>query len=200
MALSLVLLAFIVWRRWRRCLPSSGFVAALLGLLSTACVLEAFQKFTAVVHQEGIILSSNELLERSIIVCFTVAVAVAWNFVASELQDLVIRRPTASVKALDEDSSSLLARQACTILLPLFKDVIRNGVSATARITALPRGIRCKGLLQAATARLTSRKIAPRSRGSFMFVLLKVLWVDVLRVVLAVVGYYACVFARIPAL
>ncbi|XP_065292076.1 ATP-binding cassette sub-family C member 2-like [Dermacentor albipictus] len=200
MALSLVLLALITWRRWRRCLPPSGFIAALLGLLSTACLLEAFQKFTVLFHDKRITLSFNDHLERSIILCFTVAATVTWNFVASELQDLVIRRPTASVRLVDEDSSSLLSRQACTILLPLFKDVNRHGVSATARIPALRRGIRCKGLIQAITARLISCKIVPRSRGSFLLVLLKVLWMDVLWIVLAVVGYYASVFARIPAL
>ncbi|XP_070397324.1 ATP-binding cassette sub-family C member 2-like isoform X2 [Dermacentor albipictus] len=161
MALSLVLLALIAWRRWRRCLPPSGFIAALLGLLSTACLLEPFQKFTVLFHQKRITLSSNDHLERYIIVSFTVAATVTWNFVASELQDLVIRRPTGCVRPVDEDSSSLLSRQACTILLP---------------------------------------KIAPRSRGSFVLVLLKVLWMDVLWIVVAFVGYYACVFARIPAL
>ncbi|KAH7976176.1 hypothetical protein HPB52_009486 [Rhipicephalus sanguineus] len=40
-ALSSVAMMVIVWKRWRRSLPPSGFVCTLLGFLSTAAVLDA---------------------------------------------------------------------------------------------------------------------------------------------------------------
>ncbi|KAH6921539.1 hypothetical protein HPB50_002178 [Hyalomma asiaticum] len=55
----MVLLALIVWRRWCRCLPPSGFVAALLGLISSACVLEVFEKYTAVLEGKATNMSTE---------------------------------------------------------------------------------------------------------------------------------------------
>ncbi|XP_077547624.1 uncharacterized protein LOC144159820 [Haemaphysalis longicornis] len=52
MALSLVLILLLLRIRRQRCLPPSGFVCALLGLLLTASVLDAFREFTTAVKPQ----------------------------------------------------------------------------------------------------------------------------------------------------
>ncbi|XP_049275826.1 uncharacterized protein LOC125760139 [Rhipicephalus sanguineus] len=118
MAISLALLTLLVWRRWRQCLPPSGFAGALLGLLFTACVLDVFCQCTAVVQLQGITLSASQLDKTSFIVSLVVLATVMGNFVVSEIQDLVIKKPNKFVNLIDEDTSSLLARQSCSVLFP----------------------------------------------------------------------------------
>ncbi|XP_065303397.2 ATP-binding cassette sub-family C member 2-like [Dermacentor albipictus] len=95
---------------------------------------------------------------------------------------------------------SLLGRQACTVLCLLFKDARSTGASASARLPILRRGLHCKDLVQILTARLAAKRILPGQRSMFVTVLLKVLWMDALRVVLVTAAYYGCIYSRIPAL
>lgn len=118
MAISLVLILLVLRKRWRRCLPPSGFVAALLGLLLTASVLDVFCRFTTTVNPQDIILATPQLKRESVIVSFVLAAAVAGNFVASELQDLVLKRPTRSRKPINQDLASVLHRLVCVALFP----------------------------------------------------------------------------------
>ncbi|XP_049513744.1 ATP-binding cassette sub-family C member 2-like isoform X2 [Dermacentor silvarum] len=200
MALSIALLTLMLWRRWRRCLPPSGFAAAILGLLSTACVLDAFRLCAATTQLQDITLSANQLEKRSFIVSFIVLATVLGNFVLSEIQDLVIKNPKCHLESFDEDTMSLLGRQACTVLCPLFKDARSTGASASARLPVLRRGLRCKNLVQILTAKLAAKRILPGHRSTFVIVLAKVLWMDALRIFLVTATYYGCIYSRIPAL
>ncbi|KAL1420372.1 hypothetical protein MTO96_024205 [Rhipicephalus appendiculatus] len=201
MGISLALLTLLVWRRWRRCLPPSGFAAALLGLLFTACLLDVFCQCTAVVQLQDITLSASQLDRTSFIVSLVVLAVVMGNFVVSEIQDLVIKKPNKFVNLIDEDTSSLLARQSCSVLFPVFRDTLRKGVSASTRLPVLRRGMHCKNLVQTITGKLATERIPPgRRRTTFVIRLGKVLWVDTLRILLVTGGYYGCIYARIPAL
>ncbi|KAH6921791.1 hypothetical protein HPB50_004990 [Hyalomma asiaticum] len=178
MAISLALLTLLVWRRWRQCLPPSGFAAALLGLLFTACVLDVFCHCAAVTQLQDVMLSASHLEETSVVVNLVVLVTVMGNFLVSEIQDLVIKRPN-----------------------KVFKDTMRRGASAYARLPILRRGMHCKNLVRIFTAKLATRRIPlGRRRSTFVVLLSKVLWVDTLRIVLVTAGYYSCIYARIPAL
>nr|XP_054924737.1 uncharacterized protein LOC129383839 [Dermacentor andersoni] len=86
-------LTILLWRRWRQCLPPSGFSAVLLGLLSTACVLDVYCQCTAAVQLKDITLSATQLDKTSVIVSLVVLATVLGNFLVSEIQDLVIKRP-----------------------------------------------------------------------------------------------------------
>ncbi|KAK8760856.1 hypothetical protein V5799_027873 [Amblyomma americanum] len=200
MAISLGLLTLLVWRRWRQCLPPSAFAAGLLGVLSTACVLDVFRQFTAALQLQDIRLSAAELEEKSVIVTFIVAATVLGNFLASEIQDLVIKRPTRPAKLKDEDVTSPLGRQAVSALFPLFKESFRRGASASARIPLLRRGMHSKNLVQILTAKLAAKQILPGHRATFLAVVVKVLWVDAVRVLLVTVAYFSAIYSRIPAL
>ncbi|XP_077490031.1 ATP-binding cassette sub-family C member 2-like [Amblyomma americanum] len=198
MAICLVLLPLIVWRRWQRCLPTSAFAVALLGLLSTGCVLDAFLQFTALSEQESITLPERQPREAAVVMSFVVAASVIGSFLLSQLQDLVIKKPSRAQGMIDEDTSSVLGRQLCTPLFPMFADIVRKRPSA--QLPLLRRGIRCKPLVQTLASRLRQSEIRFGRRGPFMTALFRVLWVDVLRSSLSTIAYYACLFARIPAL
>ncbi|XP_049516423.1 ATP-binding cassette sub-family C member 3 [Dermacentor silvarum] len=200
MAFSLILLSVIVWRRWRRCLPPSAFVVALLGLQSTACVLDAFRLFTTVVDPKDITPFANRLQHKSLIVSFLLVAAVLGSFLVAEVHDLVIKKPSSSQELTDEDSSSLLARQVSTVLFPLFKNTLRKGASATPPLPVVRRGVRCKQLIQTLADQLSERGVLHKQRGSFVLTLLGVLWMDALRLTLASVFYYSCILGRISAL
>ncbi|XP_065302552.1 ATP-binding cassette sub-family C member 2-like isoform X1 [Dermacentor albipictus] len=200
MALSLILVTWIVWKRHQRCLPPSAFAASLLGLLSTGCALDAFLEFTTASHLQEITLSANNFREIAAIVIFVTAAAVAGNFLLSEVQDLVIERPKHTRKSADQDTLSVLGRQVSITLIRIYKSMSRKGRAATEEFPKLRRGLACERFVKALGSRLSARKMATGKRFLFSIALLKVFWVDVLRVVLAVVGYYACIFARIPAL
>lgn len=200
MAISLGLLTLLVWRRWRQCLPPSAFAAGLLGLLSTACVLDVFRQFTAALQLQDIRLSAAEFEEKSVIMSFIVAATILGNFLASEIQDLVTKRPNRSPRLSDEDETSPLGRQACSSLFPLFKDTFRRSASASLRLPLLRRGVRCKTLVQILTAKLSTKRIPPGRRGAFLAVVVRVLWVDTLRVFLVTAAYFGAIYARIPAL
>ncbi|KAH6945870.1 hypothetical protein HPB50_010383 [Hyalomma asiaticum] len=90
MAFSLILLLVTVWRRRHRCLPPSAFVVASLGLLCTACVLNAFRLFTMVVEQKDITTSASHLERISLVVSFLVLVGVIGSFLLAEIHDLMI--------------------------------------------------------------------------------------------------------------
>ncbi|XP_049513998.1 ATP-binding cassette sub-family C member 2-like [Dermacentor silvarum] len=200
MALSLILLAWIVWKRQQRCLPRSAFTAALLGLLSTGCALDAFLEFTTAAHLQDIILSANYLQKKSVIVIFVTVAAVSGNFLFSEVQDLVMKRPKHTRKSVDQATVSVLGHQVSTVLIRIFKDMSEKGTAAMKEFPRLRRGLACELFVKALGSKLSLRKMATGKRHAFYIALLKVLWVDALRVVLAIMGYYACVFARIPAL
>ncbi|KAL3227520.1 hypothetical protein MRX96_004218 [Rhipicephalus microplus] len=197
MAISLAVLTLLIWRRWRRCLPPSGFAGALLGLLFTACVLDVFCQCTTVVQLQDITLSASQLDKTSFTVSLVVLVTVMGNFVVSEIQDLIIKRPNKYVNSVDEDTTSLLARQSCSVLFPVFRDTLRKGVSASTRLPILRRGMHCKNLVRTVTVKLGDRG---RRRTTFVIRLCKVVWVDTLRILLVTGGYYSCIYARIPAL
>ncbi|XP_077495367.1 ATP-binding cassette sub-family C member 3-like isoform X2 [Amblyomma americanum] len=197
MAVCLVLLPAIVCRRWWQCLPPSAFAAALLGLLSTGCVLDAFLQSTALTQQESITLSERNLRATSVLMSVLVAAAVIGSFLLSQLEDLVIKRPRPQ-EMIDEDTSSLVGRQIVTSFFPLFVDVIRK--RPLAQLPMLRRGVRCKPLVLTLSSRLRESHIRPGRRQAFMTTFLRVLWVDFVRISLSTVGYYACIFARIPAM
>lgn len=199
MAVSLFLLGFIMRRRRKLCLPPSGFAVAILGMLFTACVLDVFRQFTAPVMLQELLLSTVQTEHKTIIVsCLMVATA-AGIFLGAEIQDLIIRAPVKKEELMDEDTLSILGRSACVSIFPLFKAIVRKKPTINA-IPPLRRGIRCRDLTQAFTAELEPRKKQPGERRSFVFTLMKVLWVDVLRMALATSAYYAFIFGRIPAL
>ncbi|XP_037271387.2 ATP-binding cassette sub-family C member 2-like [Rhipicephalus microplus] len=201
MAISLAVLTLLIWRRWRRCLPPSGFAGALLGLLFTACVLDVFCQCTTVVQLQDITLSASQLDKTSFTVSLVVLVTVMGNFVVSEIQDLIIKKPNKYVNSVDEDTTSLLARQSCSVLFPVFRDTLRKGVSASTRLPILRRGMHCKNLVRRVTVKLATERIPPgRRRTTFVIRLCKVVWVDTLRILLVTGGYYSCIYARIPAL
>nr|XP_037272775.1 canalicular multispecific organic anion transporter 2-like [Rhipicephalus microplus] len=200
MALSLVVLVCILWKRHRRCLPPSAFAVTLLGVMFTGCALDAFLKFNTAFSEQEITLSTYDLREKPVIVLFVMAAAVAGNFVLSEVQDLVISRRKYSGKRIDQDAQSVFGRQTCTVLYSIFKDMLQKGKTATKEIPMLRRGLVCETLVGAFASRMRASNKAPEQRCEFYINLFKVLWVDVLRVLLATVGYYACIFARIPAL
>ncbi|XP_077545396.1 multidrug resistance protein mrp-7-like [Haemaphysalis longicornis] len=58
----------------------------------------------------------------------------------------------------------------------------------------------CSRLVHAITARLKLHRIRSGQRSEFLKTLIKVLWVDFLRTALCTGAYFACIFARIPAL
>ncbi|KAL1476894.1 hypothetical protein MTO96_036166 [Rhipicephalus appendiculatus] len=148
-----------------------------------------------------ITLSTYDLREKPVIVLFVMAAAVAGNFVLSEVQDLVISRPKKhSRKRIDQDTQSVFGRRACTVLYSIFKDMLRKGTAATKEIPILRRGLVCEVLVGAFGSRMSASNMASQKRHAFYINLFKVLWVDIIRVLLATVGYYACILARIPAL
>ncbi|XP_065303398.2 ATP-binding cassette sub-family C member 2-like [Dermacentor albipictus] len=200
MAISLAFLTLLLWRRWRQCLPPSGFSAVLLGLLSTACVLDVYCQCTAAVQLKDITLSATQLDKTSVIVSLVVLATVLGNFVVSEIQDLVIKRPNRFVESIDEDTSSVLGRQICRALFPVFKDTLKRGTSASVRLPILRRGMRCKNLVTILVAKLSTKRIPPGRRSTFVIQLGKVLWVDTVRIFLVTAAYYSCIYARIPAL
>ncbi|XP_077545467.1 ATP-binding cassette sub-family C member 2-like [Haemaphysalis longicornis] len=200
MALSLVLILLLLRIRWQRCLPPSGFVCALLGLLFTASVLDSFRQFTTAIKLQEINLSTSGLDKESVIVSFVLAAAVAGNFFASELQDLVLKRPTRPKKPIDEDTTSVFHRQACFVFLPLLKEALQKGRVVATQLPLLRASLRCTHIVQVVTARLMALRIPAGRRRMFVMTLAKVLWMDLLRLALTNVAYFACLFARIPAL
>ncbi|KAH8032660.1 hypothetical protein HPB51_026173 [Rhipicephalus microplus] len=54
MALSLVVLVCILWKRHRRCLPPSAFAVTLLGVMFTGCALDAFLKFNTAFSEQNL--------------------------------------------------------------------------------------------------------------------------------------------------
>ncbi|KAK8765680.1 hypothetical protein V5799_031711 [Amblyomma americanum] len=151
----------LLWKRWMRCLPPSGFACTLLGGLATATVLDAF-RFWAPEHALQTILPEPELRsQQAVTVRFILAALMLGNFIYSGLRDLVLFKPSKSKKSNDEDSSSVFARLACVVIYP---------------------------------------KCYSRRTAAFISSLLSILWIDALRVVLCTVAYFACLFAKIPAL
>lgn len=199
-AVSLVLIIVVLRRRWQRCLSPSGFVCALLGLLLTASVLDAFQQYTRTVKLQEISTSASDFNYNSVVISFVLAAAVAGNFCVSELQDLVLKRPSRPKKVTTEDTASVLNRQACIFLFPLLKEALQKGRVAATELPSLRRCLRCTGLVEVITARLTALRIRPGQRRMFVKSVIKVLWVDLLRLGIANAAYFACLFARIPAL
>ncbi|KAL1420371.1 hypothetical protein MTO96_024204 [Rhipicephalus appendiculatus] len=196
----LALLTILLWRRWRRCLPPSGFAAAILGLMSTACVLDVFQLCATATQLQDITLSAHNFERNSFIVSFFALVTVIGNFLLSEIQDLVIKKPEGHFQVLDEDTLSPLGRKACTLLMPLIKDAYFKGASASARLPPLRRGMHCKNLVRTLTAKLASRHTFHRRRSAYVIALAKVLWIDVLRAFVITAAYYGAIFSRVPAL
>ncbi|KAH6921994.1 hypothetical protein HPB50_007292 [Hyalomma asiaticum] len=99
-----------------RCLPPSAFAVALLGLLSTGCVLDAFLEFTTAFRLQDVTLSAVGLRKKSVIVVFVTAAAVIGNFLLSEVRDLVIKRPKHTRRSVDQDTQSVFGRRVCTVL------------------------------------------------------------------------------------
>lgn len=199
MAVSLFLLGFILRRRRKLSLPPSGFAATLLGMLFTACLLDVFRQFTAPVMLEELLLSTTQTEHKTIIVsCLMVATA-AGIFIGSEIQDLIIKAPRREEGMMEEDSLSIFGRSTCVSIFPLFKAIVHRKQPETA-IPPLRRGVCCKNLTQEFIAKLAPMRNLPGQRRSFVFAVMKVLWVDILRMVLATSAYYGCIFARIPAL
>ncbi|XP_077545465.1 ATP-binding cassette sub-family C member 2-like isoform X2 [Haemaphysalis longicornis] len=200
MAISLVVIILVLRRRWKRCLPPSGFVCALLGLLLTASVLDAFSQYTRAVKLQEINTSSSDFDKNVVIISFVLAAAVAGNLLASELQDLVLKRPTRPRKVTNEDTASVINRQTCLFLYPLLKEAVQKGTVVATPLPLLRRCLRCTGLVGAITARLSAHRIRPGHRRMFVMTVMKVLWIDLLRLGLTNAAYFACLFARIPAL
>ncbi|XP_077545765.1 uncharacterized protein LOC144158623 isoform X1 [Haemaphysalis longicornis] len=199
MAASLFILGFIMRRRRKLGLPPSGFATTVLGMLFTACVLDVFRQFTAPVMLQELLLSTVQTEQKTIIVsCLMVATA-AGIFIGAEIQDLIIKAPIKKEELLDEDTMSIFGRSTCVSIFPLLKAIVRRKPTTNA-IPPLRRGVRCRALTQAFTAELEHKKNRPGQRRSFVFALMKVLWVDILRMVLATAAYYAVLFGRIPAL
>lgn len=200
MALSLVLLMLVLWKRQMRCLPPSAFAVALLGLLSTGCVLDAFLGFTTAFRLQDITLSAVGLRKKSVIVVFVTAAAVIGNFLLSEVRDLVIKRPKHARRSVDQDTQSVFGRRVCTVLFSIFKDMLQKRQTTTKEFPKLRRGLLCEMYVKALGSRMKASNISTANRHAFLINLLKVLWVDTIRVVLATTAYYACILARIPAL
>ncbi|XP_075730464.1 multidrug resistance-associated protein 1 [Rhipicephalus microplus] len=97
LALSCVALLGITWKRWRRCLPPSGFVCTLLGFLATATVLDSV---------------SNDPYERQNLV-----ISLADDYISQSL--LVVTYSLMLYGGfLDEDSVSVFSKIACLCLIP----------------------------------------------------------------------------------
>ncbi|KAH7975231.1 hypothetical protein HPB49_025293 [Dermacentor silvarum] len=158
-ALSSVAMLAIAWKRWRRCLPPSGFVCTLLGFLSTAAILDAVRDSTFLRDSQEISAVSDYFSKGILVVTYLMAVCIAGNFLGAGIRDQIISRKS-SVQTyqgfLDEDSVSPFARIACLCLLPTFKEVGKKKKSKLP-IPHLRRGVRCKRLVHALTSRMRQR-------------------------------------------
>ncbi|XP_077561247.1 ATP-binding cassette sub-family C member 2-like [Haemaphysalis longicornis] len=197
MALSLILVLLLLARRRQHCLPPSGFAVTLLGLLTTACVLDVFCQLAALFTIQDTLSLTTNMDDKTLIVSLVLVATLGANFIASEIQDLVLER---TEETKNEDTRSLLGRQACTALYPLLNEAFRKGTSAGAPLPVLRRGMRCKRLIETVTARLQPPSHFRGKRRKFLLTMLKVLWVDVVRIALSTAAYFACIFARVPAL
>ncbi|KAL3227512.1 hypothetical protein MRX96_004210 [Rhipicephalus microplus] len=232
LALSCVALLGVTWKRWRRCLPPSGFVCTLLGFLTycdysrrsvTLCISEAEPGTEAPLRiygclniptdcliirvSEKVIAFNHDCMSRSdVILTYLLAVCTAGNFVCAGIHDHVIslRPPTVHVHQgyLNEDSVSVFSKIACLCLFPTFLEGWNKQESSTLKIPLLRRGLRSKNLVGELTSRLTKgkRRRQPLSAKTFLSNVLKVLWIDILRLALCTVAYFSCIFARVPAL
>ncbi|XP_037498759.2 ATP-binding cassette sub-family C member 2 [Rhipicephalus sanguineus] len=196
----LALLTILLWCRWQRCLPPSGFAVTILGLMSTACMLDVFQLCASVTHLQDIRLSAQLFEKESFIVNFVALAAILGSFLLSEIQDLVLKKRKGRLQVSDEDTLSPLGRKACVLLLPLFRDTYSKVATASAHLPPLRRGLHCKNLAQALTAKLAARQIVPGRRSTFVFALAKVLWIDALRMFVVIAAYYGAIYSRVPAL
>ncbi|XP_077497873.1 uncharacterized protein LOC144108534 [Amblyomma americanum] len=164
--LQMVLMSALLWKRWMRCLPPSGFACTLLGGLATATVLDAF-RFWAPEHALQTILPEPELRsQQAVTVRFILAALMLGNFIYSGLRDLVLFKPSKSKKSNDEDSSSVFARLACVVIYPHCRDAINKKKLAKIKFPVIRRGIRCKRLLDHLVFLLDSRRVVHASEIS----------------------------------
>ncbi|XP_049275833.1 uncharacterized protein LOC125760144 [Rhipicephalus sanguineus] len=158
LALSSIVLLGIAWKRWRRCLPPSGFVCSLLGFLTTATVLDVVSKCAYQQQNQDIELADDYITQNVLIVTVLLTVCAAGNFVGAGIHDHVISRPS-SVHGyqgfVDEDLVSVFSKIACLCLIPTFYDKMKR-VSSTLEIPHLRRGMRCKYLVKELTSRLAN--------------------------------------------
>ncbi|XP_075540079.1 ATP-binding cassette sub-family C member 2-like [Dermacentor variabilis] len=201
--LSCAIVLLLVCERWRRCLPPSGFACALLGYMTAATVLDAHQDMEALRTRKEIELNKDVLTEVNLLISFLLVVWTSGNFIVAGVRDLVISRSSLthiSLGYIEEDNTSPFGKIACVTLFPLLGEVIGKISSSTSRFPPLRRAVRCELLVNSFTARLTKRWQPPAPKKSFVASLLRVLWVDVLRAFLCTTAYFACIYARIPAL
>lgn len=200
MAVSMAFILVLLAKRWSRCLPPSGFVCTLLGSLAAATLIDAFRFWLPPHTLQSILLPPEGRSEASIIIRFVLVAAMVGNFIDSGLRYLVITRPKGAKKLPDIDSSCVFARIACVAIYPLCRDALKKTEPSKRVLPLLRRGMHCNNLVECLLAQITSRKVTSRRVKSFLLSVLQVLWIDVMRIMLGTVAYFACIFARIPAL
>ncbi|XP_037554286.2 multidrug resistance-associated protein 1-like [Dermacentor silvarum] len=203
LALSCMALLLVVWIRWRRCLPPSGFVCTLLGFLTTATLLDAVRECTYLRKNQEIALADDCISKGVLVVTYLLTVCTAGNFIGAGIRDHVISRPN-SVHVyqgfLDEDSVSVFSKIACLSLFPTFREARKKKESSMLEIPLLRRGFHCRYMVEALTSRLPKGRTSRSRKPAFLTNVFKVLWIDALRVTLCTVAYFFCIFTRVPAL
>ncbi|XP_077561249.1 multidrug resistance protein mrp-7-like isoform X2 [Haemaphysalis longicornis] len=198
-----VILVFIFLGRLRRGLPSSGFCCALCGMLSVSAFVDLVRHLERLNNLEDIQLYEFDSRRSVMVASVLLTFSTAGSFLSAGLQDSVVAKSTASTVTSapkNEDDTSVFGRMTSAVLFPLFREILRGSKETDPVLPRLRRGMKCKELVTCLDKWLNRGNKDTIRRRVFIKSIIRVLWVDVLRVTICTLAYYGCLFTRVPAL
>lgn len=203
MAATFVFLVLIFLGRLRRGLPSSGFCCALCGMLAVSSFVDMVRHLERLNNREDIHVCEFDLRKSVIVVSVLLSFSTAGSFLFTGLQDSIFAKSTKSPGTSaqkNEDDTSVFGRMTSAVLFPLFREVLRGSEGTDPVLPRLRRGMKCKELVTCLDSWLKRGKKNAIRRRVFIKSIIRVLWVDAIRVTICTLAYYGCLFARVPAL
>ncbi|CAN8001441.1 unnamed protein product [Ixodes hexagonus] len=189
-----------------RILRSSRFSAlqcGLLGLSATATLTDAALMAKLLYNKKNVAFDQVQHEPMVVIACFSLAIFMVGSFLCAGIRDdscacfYTLQKMN---KPKDEDDSSVFAKIFCTTLFPLIKTTVFPPKKLGDVLPLLRRSLHCKTLGIRLQTFLTQKRVTVVSRRHFMAAVLRVLWLDVFRVCVCTVAYFACLFIRVPVM